>query len=139
MNESTLSSCQSFPDDTIQDPSYEPENAAGAGEITVTSFLKKRKIETSSGVSLIDAGAVFAASNCGSESLAQAITSYNKVMYKAGVYPILDVVTRNKIEYAIMADGKKRVQSLSTVKLTGEISKHCFQDFGFVSLLPPGL
>ena len=111
LNEGTMSSCQSIPDDPQRDPDYSVDQKPKA-KVTVSSYLK---------LPLEKMGAELARSAAGSEDNARVMTNVANLVYDAlnadGPRP---VITRSMIERAIRQDGIDRVLSLAKLNMRGK-------------------
>ena len=113
-----MSSCHSTPDDLQKDPDYTESTDSDASssadhpaKVNVSTFLRGR---------LKFLAPELARSSAGSESEARKFTLYNRDLYELGLLPQPLVLTRNKVEYEIMRDGKERIEALSEVDMQGD-------------------
>ena len=112
LNEGTMSSCQSVPDNPQLDPDYQSSEEAVKPKVTVSSYLK---------LPLEKMGAELARSAAGSEDNARVMTHVANLVFDAvGAEGPRPVITRSMIESAIMKDGIERVLSLAKLNMRGK-------------------
>ena len=120
-----MSSCQSTPDDPVKDPDFSvgesgcsatgDDQADKPGTLTLPDFLQLRG-------KLTHLAPELARSSSGSESEARKLTNFCRDLYELGKLQSPLIVTRNKLEYELMRDGKDRIEELSEVDMEGNLS-----------------
>ena len=118
LDEITMSSCQSQPDDPLKDPDF-LDNTAEASSSTDSNAAKTVTVSTYLRGKLNFLAPELARSSSGSESEARKLTSFSRDLYELGLLSQPLIVTRNKLEYEIVRDGKDRVKGLSQVDMQG--------------------